>query len=79
MKEYNEIQGLKKDDPNLPEYDKVGIQHIFVTGKPTDMGVPEIANFEKEMALLRGSKADFLSQLDIEEAELDSEDEDGTV
>ncbi|MGN8055647.1 hypothetical protein ACTJKN_05190 [Pedobacter sp. 22163] len=80
MKELDEIQGFKREDPNLPDYEKFEIQPILVISDPTQLGVPQIENLEEELAKLRGSRAQFLSQLDMEDAQLEEEeDSDGSI
>jgi len=77
IRELNEIQNFKKDDPNLPDYLKVNRQPILVLSDPVALGIPAIENMDEELRKLRGSQIDFLNQQDIEEAELDEEGDDG--
>lgn len=75
MKELDEIQNFKKEDPNRPDYDKYERKPILVLSKATDIGLLEVD--ETELDKLRGSKAAFLSSADIEEIDFEEEDPDG--
>ena len=77
MREMKEIQNLHKEDPNRPDYEKWERKPILVLNDATALGVPAIDNLEQELAKLRGSKAAFLEDADIEDVEFEEEDPDG--
>lgn len=77
MRELKEIQNLHKEDPNRPDYEKYERKPILVMNDPTKLGLPVIDNLEEELAKLRGSKAAYLDDPDIDDVDFEEGDKDG--
>lgn len=75
IKEGNEVLSLKKDDPNLPNYEDLQPPPILIVSNPADIGVPVIDNLEEEIRILNLPKASAMKYADedIEHEDLPNE------
>lgn len=75
-----DIQGLMKDDPDLPDYSKVQLPTLIVVDDPSELGFEKIDNVEQVVAdILAKRKKNKLDQIiaDSDLAEEVTEEEDG--
>lgn len=75
MREKAEVEALKKDDIELPDYDKLQRQPILIITDLADINMPVIPNLEEELKKLRMSKSEYLkaNSEDIDYEEVDGE------
>ena len=71
IKELDEIQGFKKDDIDLPDYEAVQPAPVMIVTDLTQLDIPVIDDLENELRLLNLPKAVYRNTQSIEEADTD--------
>lgn len=75
IKELDEIQGFKKDDIDLPDYDAVQPAPVMIITDLAELDIPIIDDLEGELRLLNMPKAVYRNTQNIDEAEAEPDAE----